>query len=139
MKLPFGIELKRDTNYYFGLTLLSISILCIVWAIVKDAFEPKDFLVYFLIYSWGYVLILKSDSELRIGNLEQRVRSLENRFKDEEPNGQQNDQPLNETTGECISPSSDDAEGTEEFQPGLQHEMNEEEPMEIFNELKGEE
>lgn len=130
MKLPFGIELKRDTNYYFGLTLLSVAVLCIGWAIVRDAFEPKDFLVYFLIYSWGYVLVLKSDSELRIGNLEQRVRSLEGRL-----NAQGED---SEACG-CCDPFDGPQPVPEEFQPGLHHETDSEESNEIFNELKGEE
>lgn len=128
MKLPFGIELKRDTNYYFGLTLLSVAVLCIGWAIIKDAFEPKDFLVYFLIYSWGYVLILKSDSELRIGSLEQRIKGLEKQLNPEKVK----DNP-------CECECSDNFQGTEEFQPGLHHETDDEEPNEIFNELKGEE
>lgn len=129
-KLPFGIELKRDTNYYFGLSLLAAAILCIVWAIWRDAFEPINFLVYFLIYSWGYVLVLKSDSDLRIGNLERAVTALEAKLTSLETDNS----PENvEKTEEGI-----DTETPEDFQPGL-HVEADNDGTKIFHEWKGEE
>jgi len=131
MKLPFNLELKRDTNYYFGLTLLTVAILSIVWAIWRDAFEPVDFLVYFLIYSWGYVLILKSDFELRIGNLERVITDLEAKLT---VSGLENAGEKAENDSErTLEPEADD-----EFQPGLSVEAPTEE-VKLFHEWKGEE
>ena len=89
MKLPFGLDekislrldLKRDTNYYFGLALFIAASLTIVWSIYRDAFNPKDFLVYFLIYSWGYVMLLKSDFELRVSRLEEELVKTQERLE----------------------------------------------------------
>ncbi|HHU83433.1 MAG TPA: hypothetical protein GXZ26_10570 [Firmicutes bacterium] len=64
---------QRDTNYYFGLFLLVIASASLLWAIWRDAFDPQDFLVYFLIYAWGYILLLKSDTEYRMQRLEKTM------------------------------------------------------------------
>ena len=55
----------RDNNYYLGLSLLIISILTIVVYLIFDLFEPLSFLITFLICGWGFVLLWKSDQELR--------------------------------------------------------------------------
>ncbi|HEY8392676.1 MAG TPA: hypothetical protein VIL83_08120 [Capillibacterium sp.] len=75
MKLK--LEFKRDTNYYFGLALLVVASASIIWAFFFDGFEPEDFLVYFLIYAWGYTLLLKSDTEYRLDRLEKAVTALQ--------------------------------------------------------------
>ena len=67
---------QRDTNYYFGLFLLVIASASLLWAIWRDAFDPQDFLVYFLIYAWGYILLLKSIGKYRMQRLETRLFSL---------------------------------------------------------------
>lgn len=74
IRWPFRLELNRDTNYYFGLTLLCIASLSILWAVLRDAFDPKDFLIYFLVYMWGYVMLLKSDFDLRVTRLESSLK-----------------------------------------------------------------
>lgn len=86
------LKLSRDSNYYFGLLLLVGASLSLIWAIWRDAFEPENFLVYFLIYGWGYLLLLKSDVEYRFGRLEQemtrilsRIDSLEKSPAESEP------------------------------------------------------
>ena len=66
----------RDTNYHLGLALLIGASLTLVWAIWQEAFEPRHFLVYFLIYGWGYVLLLKSDMEFRFIRLEKEYNNL---------------------------------------------------------------
>ena len=70
----------RDGNYYFGLVLLVVASASIIWAFFFDGFEPKDFLAYFLIYAWGFALLLKSDSEYRLKRLEEAVTVLQNRL-----------------------------------------------------------
>jgi hypothetical protein len=115
LKLPFGLEeklsfrvqLKRDTNYYFGLALFIAASLTIVWAIYKDAFDPKDFLVYFLIYSWGYVILLKSDYELRVSRLEKEILHTKDRL----------DQLTKPT--DPITDIDEDIGDSKEFIPGL--------------------
>lgn len=80
MKRLFPFEINRDTNYYFGMALFVLASLSILWAIVRDAFDPKDFLIYFLVYAWGYVLVLKSDFELRTGQMEKALIKVEERL-----------------------------------------------------------
>ncbi len=75
MRLNF--KLSRDTNYYFGLLLLVVASASIVWAFFNDGFDPEDYLVYFLIYAWGFTLLLKSDSEFRLQRLEKKINSME--------------------------------------------------------------
>ncbi|HHU50810.1 MAG TPA: hypothetical protein GXZ36_03175 [Firmicutes bacterium] len=72
----------RDTNYYFGLVLLIGASLTLVWAIWREAFDPGDFLVYFLIYGCGYILLFRSDTEFRLKNLEEEVTQLAARVKE---------------------------------------------------------
>lgn len=69
-------KIQRDTNYYFGLFLLVVASASLIWAIWKDAFEPHDFLVYFLVYAWGYILLLKSDAEYRFTRLEKKMTEV---------------------------------------------------------------
>ncbi|NLW08984.1 MAG: hypothetical protein GX036_03875 [Firmicutes bacterium] len=76
------IQIQRDTNYYFGLFLLVIASASLIWAIWKDAFEPHHFLVYFLVYAWGYILLLKSDTEYRFSRLEKKITEVLARLED---------------------------------------------------------
>ncbi|NLW60238.1 MAG: hypothetical protein GX073_07875 [Firmicutes bacterium] len=78
--MKFNFKFERDGNYYFGLGLLVLASASIVWAFFFDGFEPKDFLVYFLVYAWGYTLLLKSDCEYRFKRLEETVTVLQNRL-----------------------------------------------------------
>lgn len=64
---------ERDFTYYGGLLLLAGASFSLIWAIWRDAFEPRNFLVYFLVYGWGYLLLLKSDTDYRIGRLEEKM------------------------------------------------------------------
>jgi|SRR5690554_2029960 len=70
------LNLQRDTNYYAGLFLLVVASATLIWAIWRDAFEPRDFLLYFLIYAAGYVLLLKSDTEYRLKRLEEKTGQI---------------------------------------------------------------
>ncbi|HEY8345307.1 MAG TPA: hypothetical protein VIL66_08995 [Bacillota bacterium] len=72
----------RDTNYYFGLVMLIGASLTLVWAIWREAFDPGDFLVYFLIYGCGYILLFRSDTELRLKKLEEEVTRIADRVKE---------------------------------------------------------
>lgn len=78
--MKFSFKLERDGNYYFGLALLVVASASILWAFFYDGFEPKDFLAYFLIYAWGFTLLLKSDSEYRLNRLEEAVTVLQSRL-----------------------------------------------------------
>ncbi|NLW56953.1 MAG: hypothetical protein GX050_10155 [Firmicutes bacterium] len=78
MKLK--IRFNRDTNYYFGLFLLILASVSIVWAFFNDGFDPEDFLVYFLIYAWGITLLLKSDTEFRLKRLEEETTRILSRL-----------------------------------------------------------
>lgn len=80
MRLNF--KLSRDTNYYFGLLLLVVASASIVWAFFNDGFDPEDYLVYFLIYAWGFTLLLKSDSEFRLQRLEKKINSMESSLEE---------------------------------------------------------
>lgn len=75
-------EPKRDSNYYLGLALLIGASLTLVWAIWQEAFDPQDFLVYFLIYGWGYILLFKSDTEFRLNRLEEEVTKISAYFEE---------------------------------------------------------
>ena len=75
MKLK--LKFMRDGNYYFGLALLVIASASIIWAFFFDGFDPEDFLVYFLIYAWGFTLLFKSDTEYRLDRLEKAVTALQ--------------------------------------------------------------
>ena len=78
--MKFHLKLERDGNYYFGLILLVVASASIIWAFFFDGFEPKDFLAYFLVYAWGFTLLLKSDSEYRLKRLEETVTVLQDRL-----------------------------------------------------------
>lgn len=67
----------RDNNYYFGLALLHVGILSIFWYLIFDAFEPLAFLITFLICGWGFVLLWKSDNDLRFKQTQVRIEQLE--------------------------------------------------------------
>lgn len=79
---------QRDNNYYFGLFLLVVASASLLWAIWRDGFEPNNFLVYFLIYAWGYILILKSDSEYRFKRLEKKMTEVIARLEALERSGE---------------------------------------------------
>ena len=64
------------------MVLLIGASLTLVWAIWREAFDPRDFLVYFLIYGCGYILLFKSDTEFRLKNLEQEVTRIAARLKE---------------------------------------------------------
>ncbi len=67
----------RDNNYYFGLSLLQIGILSIFCYLLLDAFEPLAFLITFLVCGWGFVLLWKSDNDLRFKQSQARIEQLE--------------------------------------------------------------
>lgn len=67
----------RDNNYYFGLALLQLGIISLVVYLVLDAYEPLAFLITFLICSWGFVLLWKSDNDLRFKLAQTRIAELE--------------------------------------------------------------
>jgi hypothetical protein len=71
------LKLERDDNYYWGLILLKIGIVSLFIYLICDLFEPLSFLVTFLICGWGFVLIWKSDNDLRFKNTQEKIASLE--------------------------------------------------------------
>lgn len=71
------LELTRDNNYYWGLILLQLAILSLVAYLLLDAYEPLAFLITFLICGWGFVLIWKSDNDLRFQLAQKRIEELE--------------------------------------------------------------
>lgn len=77
----FKIELTRDDNYYFGLALLQIGILSIVFYLIFDAFEPVSFLITFLLCGWGFVLLWKSDNDLRFQLAQKKIEELETELR----------------------------------------------------------
>lgn len=99
------LNLSRDGNYYGGLFLLVVASATLFWAIWRDAFEPRDFLVYFLIYGTGYVLLFKSDTEYRLKKLEEKTAEILARLTLLEKN---EEQPDSVPSGELFSPSGDD-------------------------------
>ncbi len=70
----------RDNNYYFGLFLLQVSIFSIFWYLKFDLFEPLSFLITFLICGWGFVLLWKSDNDLRFNQYQARIDQLERKL-----------------------------------------------------------
>lgn len=126
LRWPVRIELNRDTNYYFGLALLVVASLSILWAVFRDAFDAKDFLVYFLIYMWGYVLLLKSDFDLRVSGMEKAIVDMETKI-----------QELTLAVNNEPAEDEGDEENTEEnFLPGLSgmDEMTSIGKQDIYNE-----
>jgi hypothetical protein len=68
---------ERDINYYGGLLLLQLGTLTIAWYLIFDRFEPVAFLITFLFVAWGFVLLWKSDNDLRFRLAQQRIIELE--------------------------------------------------------------
>ena len=66
----------RDYNYYWGLGLLLVGIASIFGYLKFDAFEPLAFLITFLISSWGFVLLWKSDNDLRFSLVQKQIKKL---------------------------------------------------------------
>lgn len=67
----------RDNNYYLGLTLLSLAIVSLFIYLWLDAFQPLSFLITFLVCGWGFVLLWKSDNDLRFTEARMKIRELE--------------------------------------------------------------
>jgi hypothetical protein len=80
IKKQFKWEFTRDNNYYFGLVLLQLAILSLVAYLLLDAYEPLAFLITFLISSWGFVLLWKSDNDLRFQLAQMKIEELEARL-----------------------------------------------------------
>ena len=49
--------------------------------LVMDAYEPLAFLVTFLICGWGFVLIWKSDNDLRFKMAQMKIEELEGKLE----------------------------------------------------------
>jgi hypothetical protein len=77
----FKVELARDDNYYFGLILLEIGIVSIVFYLIFDAFEPLSFLITFLLCGWGFVLLWKSDNDYRFQLVQEKIAELETELR----------------------------------------------------------
>lgn len=77
IKKWFKVELTRDNNYYFGLILLQLAIISLIVYLLMDAYEPLAFLITFLICSWGFVLLWKSDNDLRFKLAQEKIEELE--------------------------------------------------------------
>lgn len=73
----FKWEKTRDNNYYFGLILIKLGILSIVFYLIFDAYEPMSFLITFLLCGWGFVLLWKSDNDLRFKMVQKQIIALE--------------------------------------------------------------
>lgn len=77
----------RDNNYYLGLLLLVLGILSLGTYLlcdllgVFDAFQPVAFLVTFLICGWGFVLLWKSDNDLRFQQAQEQIVALEQKLQ----------------------------------------------------------
>lgn len=70
-------EFSRDNNYYFGLFLLQLGIISLVVYLLLDAYEPLAFLLTFLICGWGFILLWKSDNDLRFKLAQAKIEKLE--------------------------------------------------------------
>ena len=81
LKSTFNLDLTRDNNYYWGLFLLQLAILSLVAYLVMDAYEPLAFLITFLICGWGFVLLWKSDNDLRFKLAQMKIEQLEVRLE----------------------------------------------------------
>jgi Flp pilus assembly protein TadB len=71
------IQFNRDNNYYSGLFLMVLGIASIFWYLKFDLFEPLAFLITFLVIGWGFVLVWKSDNDLRFQQAQQQINELE--------------------------------------------------------------
>ena len=80
IKKQFQWKLIRDNNYYFGLIVLQLAIISLVAYLVLDAYEPLAFLITFLISSWGFVLLWKSDNDFRFQLAQMKIAELEARM-----------------------------------------------------------
>jgi hypothetical protein len=76
----FNFKFSRDNNYYFGLILLQLAILSLIAYLILDAYEPLAFLITFLICGWGFVLLWKSDNDLRFQLAQKRIEELETKL-----------------------------------------------------------
>ena len=87
LKAWLAKQFPRDNNYYWGMFLLVAGILSLGLYLafdlmgIFDAFEPLSFLVTFLICSWGFVLLWKSDNDLRFKIAQQKIEELEGRLE----------------------------------------------------------
>jgi hypothetical protein len=77
---------SRDNNYYWGIFLLILGILSLGLYLlfdlmgIFDAFQPISFLITFLICCWGFVLVWKSDNDLRFKRAQQKIEELESKL-----------------------------------------------------------
>ena len=74
------IRFKHARDYYWGLVLLLMSSLSLVWALLRDAFKPSLFLVQVLLFSWGYALLWRNDLNVQIRGLQTEVADLKERL-----------------------------------------------------------
>jgi len=70
-------NLSRDINYYCGIILLVLGTLSIIAYLLFDSFEPSSFLATFILISWGFVLLWKSDNDLRFQKAQEKITQLE--------------------------------------------------------------
>ncbi len=77
--------LKRDRDYYWGLGLLLLSCLSLVWALVRDAFKPNVFLTGFIIFACGYAFLWRYDLKQSIAALQAEVADLRAQLASAEP------------------------------------------------------
>ena len=124
-------KIGHDTNYYLHDPLLYSEH---TLSYCEDAFEPKDFLIYFLIYAWGYVLVLKSDFEYRVGRMEQAIIKLEEQLVRLEQSKEQSVMATEDYGGEEQEEDGDEGQ-EDDFSPGLSSEhTSPSERRDIYNE-----
>ncbi len=70
------LRIRHDREYYWGLALLFVSSLTLVWALWRDAFKPDVFLVQVLLFSWGYALLWRNDLNAELKALRGEVAQL---------------------------------------------------------------
>ena len=86
LKKWFKRYFRRDNNYYWGLFLLVVGILSLGLYLlfdllgIFDAFQPLSFLITFLVCGWGFVLLWKSDNDLRFQQAQQKITELESKL-----------------------------------------------------------
>lgn len=78
------MERKHEREYYWGLALLALSCLSLVWALWRDAFRPEVFLAGFLLFSWGYALLWRHDINQSLSAMRNEIAELRSRLADEE-------------------------------------------------------
>lgn len=67
---------KQEPDYYWGLILLFLSCLSLVWALWRDAFKPPVFLAGLLVFSLGYALLWRYDLKQKMASLAAEVAEL---------------------------------------------------------------